>query len=363
MKPCHFFHQKPLRNLFLLIIIIAANSGNLNAQNIWRVNGNQGVTGSQVYADVQDAITGAAVGDIIIVEPKTNGTAYSSITLNKRLRIYGSGYYLDRNSQTQYNSTNSKIAGFEFLPLSSGSEVYGLEFAGRNMDIDATHIKIRNCIFTSNVCCNSKLININGDSTCIQGCYFYNSNTETHIVVNSNGNLISNNIFTPTQCYIPPCFSIKVANTGADAVVKNNVMQGDGISIYSSTVTNNIFTKTTVALGGNISTNTIQYNVFVDSAPCQDSLLTNNICGASISLLLQGGITSGNGHPENDFRLLPTYQGVGENGADPGPFGGTNPYELSGMPPIPAIFYLTNDACATPGNPPTLRVHIKAKAH
>jgi hypothetical protein len=51
--------------------------------------------------------------------------------------------------------------------------------------------------------------------------------------------------------------------------------------------------------------------------------------------------------------------GAGENGVDCGMFGGSTPYILSGMPNIPAIYYLN-----TPMVPSdVIDVAIKAKSH
>lgn len=150
----------------------------------------------------------------------------------------------------------------------------------------------------------------------------------------------------------------------------------------SATIMHNIFTTTDpssmILRGG-----PIQYNIFTgtsDIEACPTVLggsATCNVFFGSTDTTALGpsqannirGVTSTlfdpafASHPEKKFKLNSGSLYFSVCGVQPGPFGGTNPYELSGMPPIPAIFYLMNDACTTPGNPPTLRVHIKSKAH
>ena len=53
-------------------------------------------------------------------------------------------------------------------------------------------------------------------------------------------------------------------------------------------------------------------------------------------------------------------KGTGQSGADMGIYGGTNPYKLSGMPRIPAIYKLTAPSNTTSGNPYTITLSVRS---
>ena len=58
------------------------------------------------------------------------------------------------------------------------------------------------------------------------------------------------------------------------------------------------------------------------------------------------------------LKALSPAIGAGSNGEDCGMFGGTDPYVLSGMPPVPAIYYFNYNF-----NNSTINVDMKVKSH
>ena len=82
------------------------------------------------------------------------------------------------------------------------------------------------------------------------------------------------------------------------------------------------------------------------------------------SSIIQG--TSYNGHTnsfDSQFRLRPdaAAAGTATDGGDPGPFGGPDPYRLSGIPEIPIIYGLDADQFGTTGG--GLNVNIRVRAN
>ncbi len=103
----------------IAIIVIAMVLVNVNAafSTIRRVNNNSGVTGTNVYATFAAAYSASAAGDTLLVEGSI--TSYGDITLTKRLAIFGPGYDLNQNPETQATLVS---AIFGSVTFNAGSE-------------------------------------------------------------------------------------------------------------------------------------------------------------------------------------------------------------------------------------------------
>ena len=67
--------------------------------------------------------------------------------------------------------------------------------------------------------------------------------------------------------------------------------------------------------------------------------------------------------PDGQYKLKSAspYLTAGYNGTQPGVFGGTQAYVLSGLPPVPSIYEFTADAFGSKQN--GLSINIKVKAN
>ncbi len=67
--------------------------------------------------------------------------------------------------------------------------------------------------------------------------------------------------------------------------------------------------------------------------------------------------------PDGRFQLLPVgpAHDMGENGGDIGMFGGSEPYVISGIPPIPTITDIDVPAFGTIGD--GITIHLKGQAN
>jgi hypothetical protein len=82
---------------------------------------------------------------------------------------------------------------------------------------------------------------------------------------------------------------------------------------------------------------------------------SNNTAFANTSDLYTGtGSTDG----KWQIKAGSVYKNAGSDGTDPGPFGGSNPYVLSGVPPIPVIYEIstTGYGSQADGLPVTIKV-------
>jgi hypothetical protein len=322
-----------LSSLVMIFMIVAVQ---LNA-SVWRVNAAPGA--SAHYTTLQaahDAVT-TLNGDTIYLE----GSAFSTggLDCNKQLVILGSGYFLNENPQTQANVNPSTIDYYlNFNINSSGSKVMGCRFTYPTY-IYASNITIeRNYFVGVNVYgYGTTMNNIKILRNYFQNSYYYNSinfpNTATNV-------LISNN-------YIGGAFS-----TGAnfEGFITNNIFEGY-ITFYNATFTNNISTYDYFYPYNSVFT----YNIGNGTQFGTANGNQQNVTMANVFVGATGYTTDSKWQLKAGSPAI----GGGEGGVDCGMFAGSYPYILSGMPPIPAVYYY--NAPGLPTN--SINVSIKAKSH
>lgn len=289
----------------------------------WRVNNNPAIDAD--FSNIAAAIAAASAGDTLYIE----GTQYNygDVTLDKPLVLIGPGYFLTENDSTQANQSPAQIWEFTADTAASGSRIYGLEF------YDWVVINASNIVFSRNWMVNNQNID----------CAFASSNDIVDVVItqnflsniiggnkSANGMIISNN-------YVRTDISV---GSNQSAIIYNNVV-GKSISAYNSVVKNNINTSNSAVFGG-----------YYDGG--------NNIWEYNIADFLKWGLPPGVGNIGNidPNDVFVDYDGslgyssdgkwqlkegsiaisYGEGGVDCGIFGGTSPYILSGLAPVPHIY-------------------------
>lgn len=333
--------------LFLLLISVGAFG-----QTVHRVTNGM---------NLQTVINNAVSGDVIMVE----AGVYGNIEVNKKLDLYGTGYYLN-NSNSAYIGT-STVGTVTFL---NGSEISTLQgFLSGYINVSANNITIRRN--------KSGRIRIG-----------YNGNAETradNILVQQNlaerpevygqsiNFVIKNNIFYNG-------FYFKTTGLG---IVTNNTFDCDlsnyeayfGIDFYNVEFKNNIIGGFWDHTNGGYGYNEGYGRQFIDVYT--PFILQKNIFKKNYTQLLPSNYINVDftnmyfAYPNNPnnlqedarYQLAPNSpaKGAGENGTDCGAFGGDDPYVLSGIPSIPSIYQLT-----VPNQVPqngTLNIQIKAKTN
>src|SRR5690554_5272223 len=109
-----------MKRSFLFIFSVIIGSSFVNAQS-WRVNNIPGIDVD--FTTLAAAVTASSAGDTIYVESSPNNYT-GSVSVNKRLTIFGTGYFLSdtANHNTQWNQNLSNITGtITMAPGSSGS--------------------------------------------------------------------------------------------------------------------------------------------------------------------------------------------------------------------------------------------------
>ncbi|WP_035562265.1 hypothetical protein [Hymenobacter sp. IS2118] len=313
--------MKNLSASFLFVLLALA--GHLaSAQTIRRVN-NNGVTGTNIYADIQAAHNAAANGDIIQVEPST--VTYGSLTCTKQLTIVGPGYFLADNQPPalQANPIPATMSSITFAAGSDGTSVSGMS-SNTTWYINDDNISVRRCYLTGYIYLGFGSVT---NGTIIRQNYFYGLLESSP----STNSLITNNIFLSGY--------ISLTGAGNSGEFSNNSVVNGSVSLNNFTVRNNYFGS-----GFTPTANTNwAFNLLAQATLPTVGTATNNTANVpAASVFAQ---TSGSPQYDGWYKLKTGTNpavGAGQGGVDVGATGSAtgNGYRFGGLPAIPAIYQL-----------------------
>jgi hypothetical protein len=283
-----------------------------------------------LYTTWADAYAAVSSNDTLMVAG--SNFSYGRVAVTKPLVVIGPGYFLEENKNTHVDKKEAMFDQFSLSDGAAGTKIKGLSINGSyGMDISDD---INDIVIENNFCYSIDFSFGRGgiyNNVAIKKCFVrYGINMDTNydaIVTNAT---ITNNIMES--------FKIK---DGSSGIIANNIFVGDNLNFGTSSsfeIANNIFLNT------NENRFTIQ--------PLPDASVHNNISltgafgtdngnfSAPQSTLF---ITDQNATTDGKYMLSENSpaKGAGSNGSDIGPFGGLDPYRLSGLPNLPNIYELS----------------------
>ena len=333
-------------SLKLIFLFVCAFAFTNARANIFRVNNNLATDKTKnIFASLQeahDASAGAGT-DTLLIEGSTK--EYAGFDCSKKLVIIGPGYFLTQNGG-QASSLSATVQAINFNPGSDGSVIMGLLFSSASgayhPNIYTNGIAIIRCNLPNGI-----VIAANITSLVILQNYIGANIAVSSGVITFSGVIVKNNIMNELDV---------TSSTGYPrifATVEHNIINSYAI-FTASICQSNILTYGSI----NITSNTIQNNLAA----------SNTVAAIPTNLLYQNGqtfigSTAANGSPDGQYKLPVNspYAAAGYNGEQIGAFGGTEPYVISGIPPIPTIYQLQTDAIANKQD--GLNVTIKARAN
>ena len=301
-----------------------------------------------LFASLQEAHDAAAGtgSDTLLVEGSTK--EYVSLNCTKKLVIIGTGYFLTQNTG-QASGLSSVVETINFQPGSEGSEIIGLAFSsetsGYAPQIFASGIAIIRCYLTNGIFIDASITSM----IVLQNYFPGNAISVESSAYAFSGVILNNNFITVlliTQSQSSPRIF---------ASVDHNIFI-QGVTISTASFRSNIIAGNYTAT---ITSNAVQNNLTLGTQLA--SIPTNQSYQSAGALFV--GLAAANNSPDGQYKILPAsaFAKAGYNGEEPGIFGGTEPYVLSGIPPIPSIYELQADAVANKTN--GLNVTIKARAN
>ncbi len=349
-----FFHVRALGwwvSLFLPLPLLAAT---------WRVNNTPGSLAD--HASIQAAIDAAASGDTVLVEGSV--TTYAGFTLrDKRLTIIGPGYRLGANLGTPVGKLGAVIAGSDVMIHNTsstpapagdsvqGSLILGLELRSRLSVMESAQgITISRCYFEGN-------LSVFGPMATVSQCYFAPMASPEF---GASGLRMENCLLlgsvrlqspapSPTDFYFGHNLlpSLPSLPTGAVMTLDNNLFRSAMTTMPAGVVArNNLFYGPLPA--NLVGTGNLAYTSHLVVMPHYDS----TVASFDSRYELAPSVATG---PVN-----PALHG-GVDGTHIGPFGGANPYILSGVPPLPTIDELSVPQFAAPGGELVIRVKVSER--
>jgi hypothetical protein len=323
---------------FRLTLVSLIVHWSLVGQNIHTVNPIPGSVAD--FHSFSEASSAASPGDILLL----HGGNYGNATLDKSLVIYGTGYLLSQNDNTQANQSSSVFNNLIITAGSEGSIIEGIEVIEQIRN-SASHITLRK-IYVRPGGHGVSIGNTSNSEFYLEQSYISDN------VLLANSTVIKN-------CYIGGGLGGDADSNGSNSVmnilIENAIISGNSTSYYN-TVSNVTFRNTYI----NNSSHLIAGSVY-------DHLVVNFPSGGL------GDTTIGDISPTDMFQLEGSTDsqwqlksgspgfGAGNNGTDVGIFGGNDPYVLSGIPSIPNIYELNVSEVGTSEG--GLEVTIKVKAN
>ncbi|MCP9763571.1 hypothetical protein [Lacihabitans soyangensis] len=278
------------------------------------------------------ALSAAVNGDTIYVEPST--LTYGNHNFTKRLIIIGNGYEIGVNAgltnPLPYTVLESTFGNLTFLAGSEQSQLIGIRCTS-NGNLNANEIRVKRCMFDAD-------LSLGAANCIIEECFFGAAGAIFGIGVNT---IIRN-------CII------------GEFIQTVNFAQFDQCYIHSfstSFITNCTFTNCIInTIPANCPlTNSFSHCIKVGTGTTFPVAgINNNIEGIDMSaLFIVANPYSTNPIRENRFKSKSGSPALlaGNSGQDIGPFGGNNPYRLSGQAPIPVItnFFLSTTGSTASG--------------
>jgi hypothetical protein len=278
------------------------------------------------FTTLQAAVDAASTGDTIYVEGSVdrydgNGT----VDITKQLVLIGPGYYLGENDATQADLLSANFNRIDFESGSEGSVMMGLV-------VDYCYLFVNSITVRRN---NFYDLYPRGENAIIIQNYL-----RRYINTNNAEGIIANNISG----------GLLLDNQSSFIIRNNLVYLNYNNNIYNSEIQNNI-----IASGSIPSISERNNTVFNNLFHYDGSLDNGNQFSVDMSTVYVG-----EGSTDGRFQLTENSpaKGAGLDELDCGPFGGSQSYVLSGIPPGPSIYQVVAPVTApkNEGLPVTIKI-------
>ncbi len=281
---------------------------------------------SGYQSNLQVAINAATAGDTLYVYP--SNISYGTISLNKRLYLFGAGYTGTTGSESQIHYLHLDTAT---SPASnpSGSTIQGFKISKVYCDKP----NIVNIVFAGNYFSSYVILSTNCSAWLFTNNYFGN-----YITINNNNNIIiSNNIFNNI-------YGIMTSNSSS-VFISHNLFMGWYYfnSTYNATISDNIFVCNSATDISSMARNNFINNISWRSTLTPYALPPDGNSGSgnfsNQDPLFETATSSGNFDYTKDYNLKTASPGINAatDGNNIGPYGGSSPFVWGGAFTIPKI--------------------------
>jgi len=348
----------------VIFTLFAIASLNASYAKIWRVNNNSGIAAD--FTTLQAAHDGASAGDTLHLE--ASPTSYGGASFTKKLVVIGPGYFLNENPNTQALKQTALVSTIYLYTASAGTVLMGLDFNGNSVQVYANDIVIRRNKFSSANGSSSDystgyvnlLYDNQGSNPPVKNTII-SQNYGLYITINyaSTGVLISNN-YISYYSYAGDATTANVLNVQANAIVilQNNIIRRGAVNVNNSNIVNNIQMAGTFNGTGNLISNNIgNATQFGTSNGNKSNVDMGTVfVGTGTGVSSDGQWKLASGSPA----IGAGYGSTAQKPIDAGIYSGQTPYVLSGLPPVPSIYYFDNKPIGSNSDPITVTIKVKS---
>lgn len=314
----------------LTLLIVAFVIGFLpidSFSKVWIVNNNLGGAGD--FAEAQAAHDAAVAGDTLYLVG--SATSYS-LTIAKNMTVMGEGYFLTENNIYNIPKSNSLLRLGTIAGDVTELNIKNVELDGEFSITASLKLFLEKCKINSRINFYPSGIEIVVNKCFIVGPFvsFQGGRAKASITNTIVGNSLSlgSGSFLSHVSLHPTSGLLEVSNSH----IENSIIRGSMTNNLSNTAINNL----------------------VYESPSEASTIPGNVYGADPLYV------SNQQSLDSHYQLQDTSpgKGAGTGGVDIGAFGGSSPYEISGVPdrPIFEVFTTPTTGSKASGLPVIIRV-------
>lgn len=315
-------------NLFFVIIALLLIGPIHVSAKVWRINNNAGVQAD--FTSPAAAINSPLVLNDDTLHIEGSAANYGNITLNKRVVIIGTGYFLSgagSNAGLQADPNPASLGFAYFDSTGSGSTLIGISsitLLSNPTGGAADNITISRCYVYIGIN-NPPAAGAKMTGWVLNKCYVTGINLGGFVTENWQ---VTNNIFAADLALN------NVANN--NNLIRNNVFRA-GIYLTQAYFSNNIITNA----GFTTTNTTVKNNISIgNNLPAGNGNL-NGQTDANLFVGASGNSTDGQWKLKAGSPAIGAGETIATITPDCGAYGTADPYRLSGIPPIPTIYSLT----------------------
>ena len=381
------------KSLLLACLATLCLSATLNAQTIYRCNNDPNVTLSlNMFRTLQAAHDAASAGDIIYVEPSFTGLfgtiSYGNLLCTKTLKIIGNGNFHQQNTSISqpFFKGESNVGTIEIQPTASNTILQSL-YGGVNSYsyIRAQNVKVISCIgfrfFLERTAAGANASGANFLKN--YGCSFRFSGYFTNPVSPSCSytayqieNLIFKNnrecnfeylgstgLYSGGVCNVSGSTTL-IASIKNVTIANNYNNVAGALDVYGENVVFHSNICNSIILRSNTNSGSYGYSTITAS---------NNVCTAPAcgygnnnveNVLLSTLFIVPSPYSDEQYQISATSpaKNAGLGNIDAGAFGGSDPYRISGLAPIPQITSYSKNASSgvyTTTTPMTVTISVR----
>ena len=180
-----------------------------------------------------------------------------------------------------------------------------------------------------------------------------------NVAAKATGILITNNYCATSSWYGEEnTISALQADPTSICLVQNNIFRRGAVNVTNSSFTNNIMITGTFSGTGNLLANNLGNNTQFGSTNGnkQNVTMSSVFVGTGAGISTDGQYKLKVGSPA----IGAGYGSTAGNQIDAGMFGGTRPYILAGLPPVPSVYFFENDPIGSNTDPITVNIKVKS---